>query len=203
MSSLRLTQSKSFGRRQIVELLSPGELKVTLVSPAKSQEMKMPLAGFNEVPLRRKQFHWLPLLAVVPMACLILLMAAVAGYALTHGTSPVGAFFLGIGLLGLAVPFGLKVVLGSFNVLAFESPRGNRVALWFENPSKAEFENFVEALKAAIIKANRDAPVPQPSMSAELQKLKYLFDEGAINAAQFEAAKNRIVGLDDKGPIGF
>jgi hypothetical protein len=204
MPSLRLEQRKLFGRRQIYELLPNSEVKINVTSLGKAESWALPLNTFSADPIRIKRVNWAPLVIVIPLVILTLVLIAAAIDSIINGNLGwITCGGIGFIFAVLTFAFAMKIESGSTNVIRFDSSDGSRLVLWFENPSRAKFEEFISTLRTAIHEAQNEPALKSGSLSAELLRLKDLHDQGILDEAQFEAAKNRIVGLEPKKTMGF
>lgn len=201
MNTIRLEQKKFFRRVQTF-VIADSVLEVSTSGPTQMQAWKVPLAALNPEPVRIKKRAVVPWVLAAPLAVVMALFALATGLAISEGKNPAGLLFLSFGLGVLAILAFAKARSGSIDVLTFQSRAGHQVALWFENPDSIRFEGFVAHLKHAIEKSPRELGAGDMSVSKELQRLKQLHDQGIIDDDQFEAAKNKVTGLD-RGPLGF
>ena len=85
---------------------------------------------------------------------------------------------------------------------------GGAFGLWHNQPNPAVYSRFLEALREAVEKAEKDADskakADTDSMAHEVRELAKLRDEGIISEEEYTAGKRRILGMDDPDRhIGF
>jgi len=93
-----------------------------------------------------------------------------------------------------------KALSVSMNVLVFRVHGRSNLVLWFDNPGKQQFNQFIEGLAAAVDQARHEVQERSQSnngkLSTELKQLKALHDQGLLDDSQYQAAVNKIVGAD-------
>jgi len=203
MDALRLEQRKRRTTQtfQIVD----ENLAISVESPIRTEKWKVPLDAINPEPVRFRRRAVIPIALAFPLVVFFFFWVAAMASSDSHlgGWGPLAYIFsFAAGTFAIRVMKKSKYFT-SIDTLTFNSRTGHRLGLWFENPNKQEFDAFVKALQEAINEAQVRSPAVNSSMAAEIQKIKLLLEEGTISPEQFEAAKNKIVGLDKTGRIGF
>jgi len=204
-SNRSLIQRKLFGRTQTFEILPDSEIAISVKNPGSFDSWKWPLRHFESTYSRAKGRHLQPLILVVPFGLITLGTLWGIIYNLCTGV-PIGGLVVVAVIMGsITGLFAYVITRKSYDVINFASEGGAKLTLWYNNPSPAKFEAFVEELCKAIQKA-RDLPPPpdsSPSLTAELNRLRELHQAGQLSDAQYEAGKNKLLGIEPEKRIGF
>ncbi len=201
----RLDQQKARNQAQSFEITEDHELRVESVTQAKRESFTVPLRLISPNParLQKSNARLIRLAWFCGIGSVCLIIGGGVGSSSTENSGlSVGAVFLGLFGVGTAFRFAYIIPSRAVDVLSFTAATGARLPLWFNNPTRAEFEKFVEQLKTSIEVAQKAQPLGI-SLSAELVRIKELFDQGTLDKEQFEAAKNRLVGNEPNRRVGF
>jgi len=200
-----LIQTKLFGRTQSFEILPDNEIAISVKNPGSFDSWKWPLRHFETTYSRAKGRHLQPLILVVPFGLITLGTLIGVIFNLCSG-EPIGGLLVVAIIMGaITALFAYMITRKSYDVVNFSSEGGAKLTLWYNNPSPAKFEAFVEELRKSIQKA-RDLPPPSeysPSLTAELNRLREMHQAGQLSDAQYEAGKNRLLGIEPERRMGF
>ena len=180
------------------------ELQVAVNGPFKEECWKTPLREIDPDPVRIRNLDPKPLLLAIPFS-LVTIFALVGVIYMIFDRDFEAAFgyTIAVVVMGIfAVGFWSIFLKNMTNVLSFSGPTGVRLSLWFNNPSREKFEEFVGGFKEAI-RASRVIKPDDSTLAGEIQKLKDLLDRGILDRDQFESAKNRLTGNEANRKVGF
>jgi hypothetical protein len=200
----RLIVQKKFFGRNVQSFEIDGELlRVSVSNLAKVERFSVPLKTIDPEPSRMRRTATASRVAAVVLVAAAILdgMAALNVPADPGSGNKSGAFiFVAILLFAGAAFMMQRIRRVAVDALFFKNAAGARLPLWYNNPSREKFEDFVKTLQDAI----KAAPKPQDqTLAGEIVKLKELFDQGILNKEQFEAAKNRLTGNEASKRVGF
>jgi hypothetical protein len=195
----QLEQKKFFGRRQLFQV-DEGEVKISITGSNRNESFSCPLAAIDPSPSRVRRRPIVPWLFAILLTLLGLALILVAIVSVQNNQSPSSELIFAAVVLVIAFQRLAKALSVSMNVLMFRVYGGPNLVLWFDNPGKQQFNQFVEGLAAAVDQARDGAQEKRHSsngkLSTEVKQLKALHDQGLLDDQQYRAAVNKIVGAD-------
>jgi hypothetical protein len=202
----KIEQKKFLCGRQKFEIREDGEMEVTVSRLWMHNQFKFPLWALNPSPTRVKFVQVGSLVGSIIFAlctaCVIVGMV-VSRDDLGTDLALLFPLFLFGAVFGACI-WKLKTQSVNANVYHYRDG-GGRLHIWFENPDPKAFKDFCETLtrKADEAWAHRPIEPSSQSLAGELAALKKLKDSGVLNEAEFERAKNKLLGQTEQGRIGF
>lgn len=153
------------------------------------------LSLVDENPVRIRDFNTATLVASIAVS----LFAVIAFYIQMKGLLNVPALYMhgAVALLAVISVFCFVLTAKSFkDTLAFKTAHGQVPFLFLFNniPAKANFKQFVKALKSNIELARGNSKhIKSKIMPAIVSEHRSLYEKGFITEAQFEQAKKNIL----------
>jgi hypothetical protein len=204
-----LEQRKFLRGCQKFEIRPDGELEVTVKRFSFHNQFKFPLWHLNPSPTRRKFIPPGPIVGAVifGLICAGFVVAMLVGLFTTRDWGLLGALAFPLFLFGIIFAACIsKLLTMSVNANLFHFRNGpGQLLIWFGKPDEETFNDFCKTLSKKAEEAwNNRAVDPTPqSLAGELAALKKLKDSGALNEAEFERAKAKLLEQADQKRIGF
>jgi hypothetical protein len=190
---------------QKFEIRSDGDLEVLVKRFPAHNQFKFPLWQLNPSFTRLKFVQVPSLIGLVIFG--LASFGMIVGMILSKDRTNVEALglpLLAFGALTAACFWKFRTL--SVNAVVFYFRNGNgRLHLWFEKPDAKTFHAFCETLTKKSEEAwqNRLTDPGQQSLAGEIAALKKLVDSGALSEADFQRAKDKLIGSPDERKIGF
>lgn len=193
-----LTQkSQAKGEERVFEIYNEKFIKIVNYNLLGTSQYHLNLSMLEPWPVRHRRISWRWLMGIVYSGITTL------AYSLYLYHHPEG------NTLGRLVPFVVVFILltlGSLlmflyrspNVMEFRSRYGNcpLINLQYGNPSKDDFNTFVDELKKRILMASQGVKIDKQQMlNIELKELRRLTDDKILTERDFAKANNRALKM--------
>jgi hypothetical protein len=189
--------SRAKGETRTFQIYDDKFLDVTIDNLFGQKNYQLNLCMLEPWPVRNREISWRWLLSMVYFA-----FAAVAYmiYLINHPTGD---------MLSRLIPFFvifILLMLGSLLMFLYRSPNVTEfrsrycgcvlISLLYANPSKEQFNLFVEELKNRILAASQAVRIDKHRMLInEITKLRRLRNDGIITEREYVAASRRIPNM--------
>ena len=190
-------ESKAKGEERTFEIYNDKYLKVVTHSLLGDVKFHINLSMMEPWPVRHRKVSWRWLLALVYFGFSAL---AYIAYMYYRAEAEVVGRVLPFAVVFVLLALGslLMFLYRSPNVTEFRSRYGGVCvfSLLYNKPDPDEFKSFVEEIKHRILGASQQVKIDKRQMVAiELKEIRRLQNEGALSAADYEKAKQRILNI--------
>jgi hypothetical protein len=155
-----LVQKNFLRGQQTFELLNDHLLRFQIGMGKKRKEGQVDLATLNPEPQRIHKWHIGSLVLAAPMVLmtLIILVASIAAlFSATSWNDLLSVFLMNAVVIGFTALLVGNMYVKRQNSIVFASSSGTPITLWFENPDKKTFGEFLLRFQAAVDRADRKA----------------------------------------------
>lgn len=189
--------SKAKGETRTFQIYDDKYLDITIDNLFGQKNYQLNLCMLEPWPMRNREFSWRWLLSMTYFAIAAL---AYMIYLVNHPTGE---------MLSRLIPFFVIFVLlllGSLLMFLYRSPNVTEfrsrycgcvlISLLYKNPTKDQFEKFVEELKNRILASSQTVRIDKHRMLInEITKLRRLRNDNIITERDYVAASRRIPNM--------
>jgi len=197
INSTLVQVSKAKGETRTFQIYDDKFLDITVDNLFGQKSYQLNLCMLEPWPVRNREFSWRWLLSMTYFAIAAL---AYMVYLINHPSSE---------MLSRLIPFFvifILLLLGSLLMFLYRSPNVTEfrsrycgcvlISLLYKNPTKEQFEKFVEELKNRILAASQTVRIDKHRMLInEITKLRRLRNENIISERDYVAASRRIPNM--------
>ena len=189
--------SKAMGETRTFEIYDEKFIDVTVDNLFGQRIYNLNLCLLEPWPVRHRNISWRWLLAIIYFCVATVVYAA---YMVEHSSNEIISKLLPFLVIFVMFLLGsvLMFLYRSPNVTVFRSRYCGCVliSLIYANPSKEQFDQFVEELKQRILLASQAVRIDKHRMLInEITKLRKLRNDGIISEREYVAASRRVPNM--------